>query len=271
MGVDGLTVSGAREARVDPRLSDRVVEALLLVGLPVAHGGHGPGVHLLPTGADAAAGGSDPERWPITLRWLCSARLEDAAAAGGDGPWPRTRQVVVDSLETALAELLPSLGLRATRATSNGPTLVGPGADPGAGEADAPDAPGASGSVVAPTGAATLPADAVAAVRRSAALAGLPLALGPRAAGVALAVCAPLQAEAAAAAADAETGAAADPVVDVAWRSSPQLPGSPPVATAVREAMHHAVGTALTACGLRTSWHRPPDGPPHLHAADTRA
>src|SRR6478609_9060846 len=101
MGVHGVAAVGARRAEVDPLLADRVVEALLMVGLPVAHGGHGPGVHLVATGADGTAAGSDPEQWPLTLRWLCSARLEDAAAAGGDGPWPRTRQAVVDSLETA--------------------------------------------------------------------------------------------------------------------------------------------------------------------------
>ncbi|MFC8717987.1 hypothetical protein [Kitasatospora sp. NPDC057198] len=277
MGVHGVATAGARQAEVDPLLADRVVEALLMVGLPVAHGGHGPGVHLLATGSDGAAGaavGSDPERWPLTLRWLCSARLEDAAAAGGDGPWPRTRQVVADSLETALAELLPSLGLRATRATAAGPTLVGPGEGPadGAGQEDRADGedgeggkPGAAGGSGEAVGALeALPAEAVAAVRRSAALAGLPLARHARAAGVALAACAPLPTAPDAAPAPA-------PVVDVAWRSSSQLPGTPPVATAVREAMHHAVGTALAACGLRTSWHRPPDGAPHLHAAGPRA
>ncbi|RAJ40046.1 hypothetical protein K353_03534 [Kitasatospora sp. SolWspMP-SS2h] len=260
MGVHGVAAAGARAARVDPLLADRVVEALLLVGLPVAHGGHGPGVHLFATGGAAGDGcgdgdGVDPDRWPLTLRWLCSARLEDAAAAAGaDSPWPRTRQVVADSVETALAELLPALGLAAVRETPEGPTRVGP-ADPAAAAA-------APVSTVPPTDPAPhLPAETLAAVRRSAALAGLPLARHPRAAGVALTTCPPVPG-----APDAVLTPGVPDVVDVAWHPSPRLPGAPAVSTAVREAMHHAVGSALTACGLRTSWHRPPDSPPHLHA-----
>ncbi|WP_167346439.1 hypothetical protein [Kitasatospora phosalacinea] len=253
--------AGARQARVDPLLADRVVEALLLVGLPVAHGGHGPGVHLCATETDGSDGTPDRDLWPVTLRWLCSARLEDAAAAadsgGGAGsPWPRTRQSVVNSVETALAEFLPALGLTATRTAPDGPTLVGPGEPVVPAAALTADGPlGASAGE--PPAVEPPAAEVVAAVRRGAALAGLPLARHPRAAGVALTACPPV--------ADA---AGAAPVVDAAWRSSPRLPGSPAVSTAVGEAMHHAVGTALTACGLRTSWHRPPDGAPHLHVAD---
>ncbi|MEU3496975.1 hypothetical protein [Kitasatospora cineracea] len=266
MGVHGVAATGVRvrAARVDPLLADRVVEALLLVGLPVAHGGHGPGVHLFATGsADDAGGGGggtgadDPERWPLTLRWLCSARLEDAAAAAGAGsPWPRTRQVVADSMETALAELLPALGLSAVRGAPGGPTRVGPA------ESAAEPGPGLGLGLGQETGQeqaaepVAVAAAVEAAVRRSAALAGLPLARHPRAAGVALAGCVP------------DPGAG--PVVDVAWRPSPQLPATPLVSTAVREAMHHAIGSALTACGLRTSWHRPADSAPHLHATADR-
>ncbi|WP_282206788.1 hypothetical protein [Kitasatospora fiedleri] len=261
MGVHGVVAAGARAARVDPLLADRVVEALLLVGLPVAHGGHGPGVHLFATGG-AAGDGVDPDRWPLTLRWLCSARLEDAAAAAGAGsPWLRTRQVVAASVETALAELLPALGLAAVRETPDGPTRVGP-ADP----ADPAD-PARQTVTAAAVPAPHLPAETLAAVRRSAALAGLPLARHPRAAGVALTTCppapdAPLTTDAV----DAVDVVDVVDAVDVAWRPSPRLPGAPAVSAAVREAMHHAVGSALTACGLRTSWHRPPDSPPHLHA-----
>ncbi|QKW23899.1 hypothetical protein HUT16_36645 [Kitasatospora sp. NA04385] len=264
MGVHGVAAAGVREARVDPLLADRVVEALLLVGLPVAHGGHGPGVHLFATGTDGSGGTADRERWPVTLRWLCSARLEDAAAAAGAGsgsPWPRTRQLVVNSVETALAEFLPALGLSATRTAPDGPTLVGPGEDAAQAAAGAgafAAAPGASAGE--PAAMVLLPEEVVAAVRRGAALAGLPLARHARAAGVALTACPPSPG----ADADADTV----PVADAAWRSSPQLPDTPAVSTAVREAMHHAVGTALTACGLRTSWHRPPDAAPHLHVAD---
>ncbi|MFF4344900.1 hypothetical protein ACFY00_33885 [Kitasatospora sp. NPDC001540] len=270
MGVHGAATAGAREGRVDPLLADRVVEALLLVGLPVAHGGHGPGVHLLATdGLDGSdgLGGFDADRWPVTLRWICSPRLEGAAAAAdARSPWPRTRQVVADSMETALAELLPALGLNATRATADGPTLVGPGdcdapARTAADSSPAPNAEDAAGPEADPAVAA--------AVRRGAALAGLPLARGPRTAGVAYAACRPA-ADAAAATdgtAEAVDGQAAA-VVDVAWQPSPHLPGTPSVATAVREAMHHAVGTALAVCGLRTSWHRPAGSAPHLHVAD---
>ncbi|MFJ5886627.1 hypothetical protein [Kitasatospora cineracea] len=267
MGVHGVAAAGVRvrAARVDPLLADRVVEALLLVGLPVAHGGHGPGVHLFATGsADDAGGGTDtgaddPERWPLTLRWLCSARLEDAAAAAGAGsPWPRTRQVVADSLETALAELLPALGLSAVRGAPTGPTRVGaagsatgPGLEQGQEQGPGPGLGLETGQEQG-NAAGPVAAEVEAAVRRSAALAGLPLARHPRAAGVALAGCVPAP--------------GAGPVVDVAWRPSPQLPATPLVSTAVREAMHHAIGSALTACGLRTSWHRPADSAPHLHA-----
>ncbi|MFB7950247.1 hypothetical protein ACFC6L_35685 [Kitasatospora phosalacinea] len=255
MGVHGVATTGARAGRVDPLLADRVVEALLLVGLPVAHGGHGPGVHLLAT--DGGDGGPDADRWPVTLRWICSPRLEGAAAAAdARSPWPRTRQVVADTMETALAELLPALGLSATRADADGPTLVGPGDC----AAPAPGSPAGSPAGADPTGAD--PAVA-AAVRRGAALAGLPLARGPRTAGVAFAACGPAT-DGQPVAADGQAGA----VVDVAWQPSPQLPGDPLVATAVREAMHHAVGTALAVCGLRTSWHRPTDSTPHLHVAD---
>ncbi|MFE2351422.1 hypothetical protein ACWEPB_35905 [Kitasatospora cineracea] len=258
MGVHGVAAGvRVRAARVDPLLADRVVEALLLVGLPVAHGGHGPGVHLFATGSADDAGGSagtgadDPERWPLTLRWLCSARLEDAAAAAGAGsPWPRTRQVVADSMETALAELLPALGLSAVRGAPDGPTRVGPAesaAEPGQETGPEPETGPGRGPAAEPVAAAV-----EAAVRRGAALAGLPLARHPRAAGIALAGCVP------------DPGAG--PVVDVAWRPSPRLPATPLVSTAVRESMHHAIGSALTACGLRTSWHRPADSAPHLHA-----
>ncbi|GLW56824.1 hypothetical protein [Kitasatospora phosalacinea] len=266
MGIHGVATTGARTGRVDPLLADRVVEALLLVGLPVAHGGHGPGVHLLAT--DGGDGGPDTDRWPVTLRWICSPRLEGAAAvAGADArsPWSRTRQVVADSMETALAELLPALGVSATRADADGPTLVGPGSS---------DAPAGAGAGSSPAGSAAAGGEieievhpaVAAAVRRGAALAGLPLARGPRTSGVAFAACGPAAGttDGQAAAADGEAAA----VVDVAWQPSHQLPGEPLVATAVREAMHHAVGTALAACGLRTSWHRPADSAPHLHVTD---
>ncbi|MFJ5924342.1 hypothetical protein ACIQF6_17255 [Kitasatospora sp. NPDC092948] len=214
--------------RLDPVLADRVTEALLLTGLPVAHGGHGPGVHLLPDG-DA-----------VVLRWLASPRLEDAATAGG-GPNPAAtaRQLVADAVENALAELLPALGLDAERTTVRGGAADRPAVAPGT--PPAPDTPPVDPGVRA---------DVVAAVRRSAALAGLPVAARPGGAGITL-------------------GNAAG-LADLDWNPSPRLPRQdgelPNPRTAVQNAMRHALGIALRAGGLDLAWHRPPGRPAQLRA-----
>ncbi|RKE23381.1 hypothetical protein [Streptomyces sp. TLI_171] len=237
-------------ARVDPELADRVTEALLLAGLPVAYGGHGPGVLLCPTGPEHAA---DPCLGAITLRWVASARLEEAAAAGGpDGPWHRMRESVADSMETALAEFLPALGIPAERLPSCARTRVGPLPEP-SGErprgAAAPAEPSPAEADVHPQ-----LADAV---RRIAVLAGVPVAAGGHGAGITVRPHA------------SEDDPQAAGTVDLDWQPSRRLPrdhrpDSP--YTAVRSAMRHALGATLSACGLPTSWHRPQHRPAHLHA-----
>ncbi|MFD8598332.1 hypothetical protein ACFV1L_25340 [Kitasatospora sp. NPDC059646] len=217
------TLAARTGAGLDPVLADRVTEALLLAGLPVAHGGHGPGVHLLPDGAPGA----------VVLRWLASPRLEDAATAGG-GPNPAaaTRQLVADAVENALAEFLPALGLDAEHTTVRGAAGLPAAAPP------EPNSP--------PPVDPAVRADLVTAVRRSAALAGLPLATRPGAAGITLTACTP-------------TG-----LPDLGWNPSPRLPAD--VRPAVRDAVRHALGVALAATGLHLTWHRPPGIPPQLRA-----
>ncbi|KIQ65777.1 hypothetical protein TR51_18695 [Kitasatospora griseola] len=223
--MDTLTTEVTSE--LDPALADRVTEALLLAGLPVAHGGHGPGVHLRPDGA------------AIVLRWLASPRLEDAATAGdGQRPAATARQLVADAVENALAELLPALGLDADRTTVRGaadrPAVAPPDAD-----APPPVAPG-------------IRADIVTAVRRSATLAGLPVAARPGGAGIVL--------------------HAGDPagLAALDWNPSPRLPRrdgeQPDTRTAVQNAMRHALGIALRAAGLDLAWHRPAGRPAQLRA-----
>ncbi|MFD8478228.1 hypothetical protein [Kitasatospora sp. NPDC059673] len=229
-------------AGLDPALADRVTEALLLAGLPVAHGGHGPGVHLVPNGE------------ALVLRWLASPRLEEAATAGG-GRHPATaaRQLVADAVENALAELLPVFGLDAERATTTPErTTVRGSADrpePGtdlAPPASPPASPPAPPPVHPPVHPGVRP-EIVTAVRRSATLAGLPVATRPGGAGITLGDC-------------SATGLA-----DLGWNPSPRL-AAPHPTTAVQNAMCHALGIALRATGLHLTWHRPPAGPAQLRA-----
>ncbi|MFJ5231402.1 hypothetical protein ACIQBJ_16070 [Kitasatospora sp. NPDC088391] len=267
-----LTVDQGRAggAGVDPALADRVIEALLLAGLPVAYGGHGPGVRLVPGGDDDGDGGA------MALRWVCSARLEDAAAAGSDGPWHRARRLVVDSVETALAEFLPALGVPAERLPDLGVTRVGPlpAAEPlpvpgplSAAEPLPHPEPlsAAEPPVLARAAAGSLPGPAgvdpelTATVRRIAALAGLPVADRPGSAGVVLGPHA----------ADDEGDGVVPGTADLDWRPSRQLPGGDEpdgARVAVTGAMRHALGAALNAGGLPTAWHRPRHRPAHLHA-----
>ncbi|MFJ1757875.1 hypothetical protein [Kitasatospora sp. NPDC088134] len=256
-----LTVVQGRAggARVDPALADRVIEALLLAGLPVAYGGHGPGVRLVPGEDDGGV---------LTLRWICSARWEDAAAAGSGDPGHRARRLVADSMETALAEFLPALGVPAERLPEPGGTGVGPlpatappatappALGPAAAEQTAAEQTAFAPSAFAPT---AVDPGLAATVRRIAALAGLPLADRPGAAGITLALHA---------ADDADDGVAPG-TADLDWRPSRQLPGGDEpdgVRVAVTGALRHALGATLNAGGLPTAWHRPRHRPAHLHA-----
>ncbi|MFD7645774.1 hypothetical protein ACFV4P_34600 [Kitasatospora sp. NPDC059795] len=247
------TVAAVGGELTTSELTDRVTEALLLAGLPVAHGGHGPGVRLLPDGG------------AIVLRWLTSPRLEDAATAD-DGRTAATtsRRLVADAVENALAELLPALGLDAARsddATGSGDTTGSdaPGRITVRGATARPAAAAAAQSASTPPELDATPpvapgirADIVTAVRRSAALAGLPIASRPGGAGITLAAC--------------------DPVgpAGLDWNPSPRLPGhrgeQPGARTAVQNAMRHALGVALRAAGLDLAWHRPPGRPAELRA-----
>ncbi|MFI9788834.1 hypothetical protein ACIHEI_35795 [Kitasatospora sp. NPDC051984] len=217
---------------LDPVLADRVTEALLLAGLPVAHGGHGPGVHLVPNGG------------AIALRWLASPRLEDAATVGGgQNPAATARQLVADALENALAELLPAFDLDAERTDAPARTTVrGSAARPDTGPTPPPSAPAAP-----PPVHPGVRAEIVTAVRRSATLAGLPVATRPGGAGITLNDC------------DAAG------LADLGWNPSPRL-AAPDLTTAVQDAMRHALGIALRATGLDLSWHRPSGRPAQLRA-----
>ncbi|MGW4383563.1 hypothetical protein [Kitasatospora sp. NPDC004531] len=227
------TVAAVGGELTTSELADRVTEALLLAGLPIAHGGHGPGVHLAPDGG------------AIVLRWLASARLEDAATAGdGRTASATTRRLVADAVENALAELLPALGLDAAREERPERTTVRRATaqlvlEPAELTSRPPVDPG-------------LRADVVTAVRRSAALAGLPLAGRPGGAGITLAACDP-------------AGPAA-----LDWNPSPRLAphdgATPDARTAVQNAMRHALGVALRAAGLDLAWHRPKGRPAELRA-----
>ncbi|KDN80648.1 hypothetical protein [Kitasatospora cheerisanensis] len=217
------TLAAGTGAGLDPVLADRVTEALLLAGLPVAHGGHGPGVRLAP----------DPAAGAVVLHWLASPRLEDAATAGGENPAAATRQLVADAVENALAEFLPALGLDAELTTVRAAAGL---------PAAAPPVPYSALPPVDPA----VRAELVTAVRRSAALAGLPLATRPGAAGITLTACTP-------------TG-----LPDLGWNPSPRLPAA--LRPAVRDAVRHALGVALAATGLHLTWHRPPGIEPQLRA-----
>ncbi|MFI2609535.1 hypothetical protein [Kitasatospora sp. NPDC018619] len=245
--------------RVDPLLADRVTEALLLAGLPVGYGGHGPGVHLRPArpydDADHCAG-------LIALHWEPGPRLAAAAAMEEPGqPAAAARRVVVSTMQNALAELLPAFGIEVAPGRPDGETRVGPTGGPAADW----DVPGP-----APAGARPqdlgIRADVVDAVRRTAALAGLPVADHLHAPGITLTPCRPVDDG------DDTTG-----VADLRWNPSRRLTAAADgdtsaaeraarARTAAQDAMRHAFGTVLGACGLDLQWRRPSTLPYQLRA-----
>ncbi|MER5352279.1 hypothetical protein ABT093_18365 [Kitasatospora sp. NPDC002551] len=243
--------AGPPAGRVDPALADRLTDALLLAGLPVAFGDHGPGVRIRPArpvdDGDRCAG-------VAALDWLPSPRLTDAAAMAepGQSAGP-AREAVETAMTNALAEFLPAFGLETTRDRTGGELRVdGRGAvdgglrvPPGALVARQP------GPVPAEPG---LPAGLVGTVRRSAALAGLPLAVRPGAAGITLAPGAPTGG------ADDRDGAAdlgwnpSRRLADLADSALPEAARATAARTAVDGAMRHALGMALRACGTELRW-----------------
>ncbi|MFB7470167.1 hypothetical protein [Kitasatospora sp. NPDC056184] len=242
--------AGPPAGRVDPALADRLTEAVLLAGLPVAFGDQGPGVRIRP-----ARPADDRDRCAGTaaLDWLPSPRLTGAAVAGPGQAAGSARTVVEAAMVNALAEFLPALGLEAGRDRTGGELRVTAEAAGGGGLRVPP------GVLVArpagPTPAELgLPADLVRTVRRSAALAGLPLATHLGATGITLAPYAPTGG------ADDRDGAA-----DLGWNPSrrladladsdlPEAARAAAARAAVDGALRHAVGTALRACGTELRW-----------------
>ncbi|MEU1285234.1 hypothetical protein [Kitasatospora sp. NPDC005856] len=241
--------------RIDPLLVDRVTEALLLAGLPVGYGGHGPGVHLRPArpydDADDCAG-------RIALHWEPGPRLAAAAAMEQpQQPASAARRVVGSTMRNALAEFLPAFGIEVEAGRLGGETRVG--------RADGP-APATGRDAAAPAPAGARPedlgigADVVAAVRRAAALVGLPVAEHQHAPGITLSPCRPVDDG------DDTTGLA-----DLRWNPSRRLSAATDeravrALTAVQDAMRHAFGTVLVACGLDLQWRRPTTLPYQLRA-----
>ncbi|MFD5919891.1 hypothetical protein ACFVYP_23745 [Kitasatospora sp. NPDC058201] len=238
-----------RRGVLDAALVDRVTDAVLFAGLPVAFGDQGPGVRIRPAEAVDAA---DRCEGLAALDWLPSRRLADAAAmedpqhAAGSA-----RQVVGVSMVNALAEFLPAFGLDVSRDRSGRELRVGGAADSGL--RVPPDV-----LVRRPAGATPaelgLDAELVDAVRRSAALAGLPVAGHLGAAGVTLG---PWP--------TGEDGTGGDGGADIGWNPSRRLSdladsGSPAAGlaavarTSVHAAMLHALGTILGACGTELRW-----------------
>ncbi|MFI6151582.1 hypothetical protein ACIBCA_02670 [Kitasatospora sp. NPDC051170] len=237
--------------RFDPLLADRVIEAVLLAGLPVAFGGHGPGVRLRPAepldDRDRCAG-------LIALHWEPSARLASAAAMEQpQQPAFRARQVVSASMVNALGEFLPALGITVERGKPGGETRVHGTSGP---------APAADSAALPRSSAGRAPAghgfgrDLVTALHRSAALAALPVAALPGEPGITLNPCSP---------ADLADGGTT--VASIGWNPSRRLSAladsdTPAAAsavksrTAVRNAMLHALGEVLGACGTSALWHR---------------
>ncbi|WP_316519663.1 hypothetical protein [Kitasatospora brasiliensis] len=237
-----------------PLLADRITEALLLAGLPVGYGGHGPGVHLRPA---QPYGDSDHCAGLIALHWEPGPRLL-AAAAMAQQPASAARDVVISGMQNALAEFLPAFGLEVTLGRPEGETRVGQAAD--AGHVDV--------RASAPSGVGPRPqdlgigAEVVEAVGRAAALAGLPVADHLHAPGITLDVCRPVDDG------DDTTG-----VADLRWNPSRRLSAAAEgddraarLRTAVQDAMRHAFGSVLGACGLELRWRRPAHLPYQLRA-----
>ncbi|MEV6979485.1 hypothetical protein [Kitasatospora sp. NPDC093806] len=245
---------GPPSGRVDPALADRLTDAVLLAGLPIAFGDQGPGVRIRPAGA-----ADGPTRRPgsAVVDWLPAPRLTGAAAMAEPGHAAGSaRQVVETAMANALAEFLPAFGLDVDPDRSGrGLNVSGPVAA-GDGLRVPPDAlvHRSPGRTPAELG---LPADLIDAVRRSATLAGLPLAAHLGATGVTLGPCPPDD--------GTDTGVTGDEAADLGWNPSRRLadladsalPGAAPAAAAraaVDAAMRHALGTVLRACGTELRW-----------------
>ncbi|WP_327063875.1 hypothetical protein OG196_03320 [Kitasatospora purpeofusca] len=248
--------------RVDPDLADRLTDAVLLSGLPVAFGEEGPGVRIRParpaSDADRCAGAA-------ALDWLPSPRLAGAAAMAEPGqPAGPAREVVGTAMENALAEFLPAFGLEAARDGSGRELRVAPPALPAAGLRVPPRVLAArpAGPTPAELG---VPAALLDALRRSTALAGLPLAAHLGGTGITLAPCSSAEGPGTDPTGDPTGGPGADGAADLGWNPSRRLadladsdrPEAPAAATAraaVDAAMRHALGTALRACGTELRW-----------------
>ncbi|MFJ8436679.1 hypothetical protein ACIQ9P_35835 [Kitasatospora sp. NPDC094019] len=242
--------------RVDPDLADRLTDAVLLSGLPVAFGEEGPGVRVR---SARPAGDADRCAGTAALDWLPSPRLTGAAAMAGPGqPAGPAREVVGTAMVNALAEFLPAFGLEAGMDASGRELRVGPSLVPAGGLRVPPGVLAAR-----PVGPAleelALPGALLETVRRSAALAGLPLATHLGGTGITLAPCPPGEGEGGN---EADGGSGG---VDIGWNPSRRLadladsdrPEAPDAATAraaVDAAMRHALGTALRACGTELRW-----------------
>ncbi|MFE7192626.1 hypothetical protein [Kitasatospora sp. NPDC057541] len=243
--------AGPPAGRVDPALADRLTDAVLLAGLPVAFGDQGPGVRIRPA---RPVDDRDRCQGVAALDWLPSPRLTGAAAMAEPGQAAGPAQdLVATAMENALAEFLPAFGLETGRdrvgrelrvdgrAAVDGALRVPPGV-----------------LVARPAGPTPvelgLPAGVVGTVRRSAALAGLPLAPHLGATGVTLARCVP-------------TGGTGDRdgAADLGWNPSrgladladsdlPEAARAATARTAVNGAMRHALGMALRACGAELRW-----------------
>ncbi|WP_031064620.1 hypothetical protein [Streptomyces sp. NRRL WC-3742] len=260
--ISSASPSGAG-LRFDPVLADRVIEAVLLAGLPVAFGGHGPGVQLRPAepldDRDRCAG-------LIALHWEPSARLASAAAMEQpQQPAFRARQVVSASMVNALGEFLPALGITVERSKPGWETRVHGTSGPGP-AANSRALPRSSPGRI-PPGLEFSPG-LVTSLRRSAALAALPVAALPGEPGITLGPCSSADLE------DSlegglEHGLEDDriTVASVGWNPSRRLSAladsdTPTAAsavksrTAVRNAMLHALGAVLGACGTSALWHR---------------
>ncbi|MFB6894576.1 hypothetical protein ACFCX4_35375 [Kitasatospora sp. NPDC056327] len=236
---------------MDPALTDRITDAVLLAGLPVAFGAQGPGVRIRPArpadDADRCAG-------MAALDWLPSPRLTGAAVMEepGHAAGP-ARQVVETAMLNALAEFLPVFGLFVTQEGTGGELrVVGPPA-PGGGLHVPPGALAARRTARTPAELG-VPLGLVGTVRRSAALAGLPVAVDLGATGITVERSVPLGG------ADDLAGAA-----DLGWNPSrrladladselPEAAAAVTARSAVDGAMRHALGMALRACGAELRW-----------------
>ncbi|MET9396103.1 hypothetical protein [Kitasatospora sp. NPDC002965] len=245
---------GIVPVRPDPVLADLVMDAVHLAGLPLAHGGDGPGVDLLPA---QPLHDDDHCDGLIALHWIPSARLAAAAATERhQQPAHRAQQLVVNSVQHALTAFLPDLGAAAEQPFTLWEIRVAHGSAFPV-ELASPPLPRPTGP--APVAPGIHP-HITAAVRRSAALAGLPVAERPGDPGIVLRPCPPLGID------DDTTG-----IPDLGWNPSRCLTATPGRAAwnpreAVQAAMRPALATALGACGLEAWWRKPEHIPTQLRA-----